>query len=203
MRHLRIRHRLGRTTSHRIAMLRNMAASFLRHERIITTLTRSKLLVPYVEHMITKAKVDSVANRRLIAPRIGGDQELLRKLFAAIAPKFATRPGGYTRVIKLGIRPSDATLMVAVELVEKITAPTITEKAVEKEKRTEKKGKVQTTHVRKTSGTPTKPKKETTTTTTRPKKTKAGITTTDTTTERKPKKTKPTKPGGSRKVGEE
>jgi len=149
MRHLKLRYRLNRTTSHRQAMLKNMCSSLFRYERIVTTITKSRLLVPFAERLITRAKVDNVANRRLVASRLGHDQEVLRKLFTEIAPKFAERPGGYTRVVKLLQRETDATLMVAVELVEKISAPTIEEKAVEKEKKTEKKGKVQTQRLRK------------------------------------------------------
>ena len=105
MRHLKLRSRLNRTTSHRIAMMRNMAVSLFRHERIITTISKSKVLVPYAEKMITRARQDDVATRRLLAPRLGGDETVLKKLFTEIAPKFASRPGGYLRVIKLDKDP--------------------------------------------------------------------------------------------------
>jgi large subunit ribosomal protein L17 len=190
MRHLKIRSRLNRTTSHRIAMMRNMAVSLFRHERIITTISKSRVLVPYAEKMITRARQDDVATRRLLAPRLGGDETVLKKLFTEIAPKFASRPGGYLRVIKLGQRPSDSTLMVVVELVEKVTAPTIAEKAAEKEKRTEKKGKIQTTKVRKSADITKKKKEED-----RKRKPKPE-------TEAPKPKEKKVRPGKTRKIGE-
>jgi large subunit ribosomal protein L17 len=190
MRHLKIRSRLNRTTSHRIAMMRNMAVSLFRHERIITTISKSRVLVPYAEKMITRARQDDVATRRLLAPRLGGDETVLKKLFTEIAPKFASRPGGYLRVIKLGQRPSDSTLMVVVELVEKVTAPTIAEKAAEKEKRTEKKGKVPTAKVRKSADITKKKKEEE-----RKRKPKAEP-------EAPKPKEKKVRPGKTRKIGE-
>jgi large subunit ribosomal protein L17 len=191
MRHLKIRSRLNRTTSHRTAMLRNMVVSLFRHERIITTISKSRALVPYAEKIISRARQDDVATRRLLAPRLGGNETILKKLFTEIAPKLGSRPGGYIRVIKLGQRPSDASLMCVVELVEKVTAPTITEKAEEKEKRTEKKGKVQTAKLRKSADITKKKKEEE-----RKRKPKPGA-------EAPKPKEKKVRPGKNRKIGEE
>jgi large subunit ribosomal protein L17 len=189
MRHLKIRSRLNRTTSHRTAMLRNMVQSLFRHERIITTISKSRVLVPYAEKIIARARQDDVATRRLLAPRLGGNETVLKKLFTEIAPKLGSRPGGFIRVIKLGQRPSDAALMVVVELVEKVTAPTIAEKAAEKEKRTEKKGKVPTAKVRKSADVAKKKDEE------RKRKPKPE-------TETPKPKEKKVRPGKSRKIGE-
>jgi large subunit ribosomal protein L17 len=190
MRHLKIRSRLNRTTSHRTAMLRNMVVSLFRHERIVTTISKSRALVPYAEKIIARARRDDVATRRLLAPRLGGNETVLKKLFTEIAPKLGTRHGGYIRVIKLGQRPSDASLMVVVELVEKVSAPTMEEKAAEKEKRTEKKGKVQTSKVRKSADITKKKKDEE-----RKRKPKPEA-------EAPKPKEKKVRPGKNRKIGE-
>ncbi len=110
--------KLGLKTSHRKALHRNMATSLLRYERITTTRSKALAVKRTVEKMITRAKTDSVHNRRLIAREIK-DKEILAKLFTEIAPRNEKRPGGYTRVLKLGYRQGDAAEMVILELVAK------------------------------------------------------------------------------------
>ncbi len=118
MRHRVSGRKLGRTTSHRRAMFRNQLASLIEHERIRTTLPKAKELRPLAEKMITQGKRDSLHARRLVR-RWVDDRSLIKKLFDDIAPRFAERPGGYTRIIKLGPRKGDAAEMAILELVEK------------------------------------------------------------------------------------
>lgn len=113
--------RLGRKASHRKALHRNMVTSLFKHERIKTTKTKAMEIRKTAEKMITRAKVDSVHNRRIVAKAIW-DKDILNKLFTEIAPRFTERPGGYTRVLKLGFRQGDAAEMVLLELVEKENA---------------------------------------------------------------------------------
>lgn len=108
--------RLGRKASHRRAMTRNMLTSLFKHERIRTTKAKALAVRRTAEKMITRAKLDSVHNRRIIGKDIK-DQAVLAKIFTEIGPRFKERPGGYTRVLKLGPRPSDAAEMVILELV--------------------------------------------------------------------------------------
>lgn len=116
MRHRKSGRQLNRNSSHRIAMFRNMAASLFDHEVIKTTLPKAKELRRIVEPLITLAKTDSVANRRLAFSRLR-DKEMVAKLFSDVAPRFSTRPGGYTRVLKCGFRSGDAAPMAYIELV--------------------------------------------------------------------------------------
>lgn len=118
MRHRVSGRKLGRTTSHRRAMFRNQLASFIEHERIRTTLHKAKELRPLAEKMITQGKRDTLHARRQVR-RWVDDRSLVKKLFDDIAPRFAERPGGYTRIIKLGPRLGDAAEMAILELVEK------------------------------------------------------------------------------------
>ena len=123
MRH-RVSHRkLNRTTSHRLAMLRNMANSILRHEAIQTTLPKAKELRKVVEPLITLGKNASVANRRLAFDRLR-DREMVVKLFDELGPRFAARNGGYLRILKCGFRQGDNAPMAFVELVDRAEAPT-------------------------------------------------------------------------------
>ena len=116
MRH-RIDHRkLGRTTEHRIAMLRNQATSLVRHDRIQTTLEKAKELRRFVEKLITLAKKDTLNSRRLAARHVQ-DPEALKKLFSTLGPLYAQRPGGYTRILKLGTRRGDGAQIAIIELV--------------------------------------------------------------------------------------
>ena len=117
MRHRKSGRRLGRNSSHRKAMFRNMAASMLKHETIRTTLPKAKELRRVVEPLITLAKEDSVANRRLAFDRLR-DKEAVGKLFSEIGPRFNERPGGYLRILKMGPRPGDAAPMAIVMMTE-------------------------------------------------------------------------------------
>jgi len=121
MRHRVGGRKLGRTSSHRTAMFRNMAAALIKHEQIITTLPKAKELRPYVEKLITLAKKGGLSNRRLAQARLL-DETQLKKLFDVLAPRYAGREGGYTRVIKAGIRASDAAPIAIIELVDRDVA---------------------------------------------------------------------------------
>ena len=110
--------RLGRNRSHRQALYKAMVHALFKYERIRTTQAKAKEIRRVAEKMISRARQDSVANRRLIARSIQ-DRTILAKLFTDIAPRFQTRPGGYTRILKLGQRYGDATEMVLLELVER------------------------------------------------------------------------------------
>lgn len=118
-----MRHRLGlrklnRTSSHRLAMLRNLTIALLRHEVIKTTLPKAKELRRVAEPMITRAKVASVANRRITFDRLR-DRDIVVKLFDVLGPRYANRPGGYLRILKYGFRKGDNAPMALVELVDR------------------------------------------------------------------------------------
>jgi len=110
--------RLGRKASHRKSMTRNMVTSLFKHERITTTKAKAREIRRTAEKMVTRAKIDSVHNRRIIAKNLK-DKEILNKLFTDISVRFKERPGGYTRILKLGRRKNDAAEMVILELVER------------------------------------------------------------------------------------
>src|SRR5215212_9933070 len=110
MRHGMVNRKLGRTSSHRNAMFRNQLASLIQNERIVTTLPKAKELRPLIEKLITLGKNDSVHSRRQAAMIIA-DGGLVSKLFDTLGPRFSERPGGYTRIIKLGSRRGDAAEM--------------------------------------------------------------------------------------------
>ncbi|HKO54397.1 MAG TPA: 50S ribosomal protein L17 [Thermoanaerobaculia bacterium] len=118
MRHGMVNRKLGRKSAHRLAMFRNQLASLIDKERIITTLPKAKELRPQIERLITLGKNDSVHARREAA-RVVADDTIVAKLFGTIGPRFSTRPGGYTRIIKLGPRRGDAAEMAILELVER------------------------------------------------------------------------------------
>ncbi len=118
MRHRNAGKQLGRNSSHRKAMFRNMAASLFRHEAIRTTLPKAKELRRVAEPLITLSKEDSVANRRLAFSRLR-DKEVVGKLFAELGPRYQERPGGYMRILKCGHRPGDNAPMAFVELVDR------------------------------------------------------------------------------------
>ena len=121
MRHgLKLR-KLNRTSSHRLAMLRNMMNSLIEHEAIKTTVPKAKELRKVIEPMITLAKVDTVANKRLAFDRLR-DRDSVMKLFNDLGPRFAKRPGGYTRILKMGFRVGDNAPMAYVELVDRAEA---------------------------------------------------------------------------------
>lgn len=117
MRHNKAGRRLGRTTSHRIAMFRNMVTSFLTHERIITTDAKAKELRPIAEKLITLGKQGDLHAVRQAASYIR-DKGTVTKLFSVIAPRYKDRAGGYTRIVKLGLRPGDTAQLSVIELVE-------------------------------------------------------------------------------------
>jgi large subunit ribosomal protein L17 len=117
MRHRLAHRKLGRTTQHRQSLLRNLAVSLIRHERIRTTLAKAKELRPFAERLVTLGKRDSLHARRRalsIIPR----KDAVRKLFSEIAPRFAERPGGYTRILKLSTRSGDGAEMAFIEFVD-------------------------------------------------------------------------------------
>ena len=116
MRHLKSGRKLSRTSSHRKAMFSNMTASLIEHEVIKTTLPKAKELRRVAEPLITLAKNDSVANRRLAFSRLRSDSAV-GKLFAELGPRYQSRPGGYLRILKSGFRSGDAAPMAIVELV--------------------------------------------------------------------------------------
>lgn len=117
MRHRVKGRKLKRTASHRTATLRSLATSVLKHKRIKTTLAKAKEARTFVEKLITKAKRNDLHSKRLVASEIK-DKEVVKELFAEIVPKIGDRPGGYTRVIKLGHRDGDAAQMAILELVD-------------------------------------------------------------------------------------
>ncbi|HAZ60084.1 MAG TPA: 50S ribosomal protein L17 [Gammaproteobacteria bacterium] len=118
MRHRNTGRQLSRNSSHRRAMLRNMAASLFRHEVIRTTLPKAKELRREAEPLITMAKADSVARRRLVFARLR-DREMVQKLFLELGPRYQQRPGGYLRILKCGFRAGDNAPMAIVELVDR------------------------------------------------------------------------------------
>jgi large subunit ribosomal protein L17 len=129
MRHGNGLRKLNRTSSHRLAMLRNMSNSLLEHEVIKTTLPKAKELRMVVEPLITLGKKDNLANRRLAFNRTR-DRDIVTKLFIELGPRYATRPGGYLRILKFGFRHGDNAPMALVELVDR---PEVEETAVAEE----------------------------------------------------------------------
>jgi len=119
MRHRKSGRQLNRNSSHRQAMFKNMAGSLVKHEVIKTTLPKAKELRRVIEPLITMAKEDSVANRRLAFARTG-DKEVVGKLFNELGPRYEARPGGYTRILKCGFRAGDNAPMAYVELVDRL-----------------------------------------------------------------------------------
>jgi large subunit ribosomal protein L17 len=117
MRHGKQRHKLSRDAAHRKALLRNLSRELIEHERIKTSQAKAKAVKPEVEKLITLAKGGSLHARRQALSTLGQDRFLVHKLFEEIGPRYAERPGGYTRIVKLGPRRSDSTEMVFLELV--------------------------------------------------------------------------------------
>lgn len=118
MRHRKSHRKFNRTSSHRKAMFKNMAVALLTHEIIKTTLPKAKDLRGVVERLITLSKQDSVARRRMAFAKLR-DEDMVRKLFTELAPRYQGRPGGYTRVLKCGFRQGDAAPMAIIELVDR------------------------------------------------------------------------------------
>ena len=117
MRHGKKINHLGRKTAHRSAMLANMACSLIEHKRINTTVAKAKALKQFVEPLVTKSKVDTTHNRRIVFSKLR-DKNAISELFREVAPKVGDRPGGYTRIIKLGNRLGDNADMALIELVD-------------------------------------------------------------------------------------
>jgi large subunit ribosomal protein L17 len=131
MRHLNKGRKLGRTKSHRLATLRALSASLIEHEAITTTVPKAKEARRYVERLITMARKGTLASRRLVASRLASEPAA-KKLFETLAPRYATRPGGYTRILKLAkFRIGDASQLCRLELVDKV----VKEKPKKKEKK--------------------------------------------------------------------
>src|SRR6201994_3673184 len=118
-----MRHKVGgrklqRTSAHRAALFRNMSAALIKHEQITTTVAKAKELRPYVEKLVTLAKKGGLSNRRLAHARLMDDTQLV-KLFEVLADRYAARQGGYTRIVKAGIRASDSAPMAIIEFVDR------------------------------------------------------------------------------------
>jgi large subunit ribosomal protein L17 len=138
MRHQKSTKKFNRDTSARKALLLNLSKSLIEREQIKTTLPKAKTLRSVVEKLITRAKTDSVANRRLVAAELGNDSAFVKKLFTVLGPRYAKRPGGYTRVLKAGFRYGDAAPMAIIELVDRdVTAKGAKPKTDEKGAKTE------------------------------------------------------------------
>src|ERR1700710_1687715 len=117
MRHRKKRNKLSRNAAHREALLSNLSKQLIEHGRIKTSQAKAKAVKPEVEKLITLAKDDTLHARRQALSKLGHDEFIVGKLFADVAPRYTTRPGGYTRILKLGPRRSDSTEMVFIELV--------------------------------------------------------------------------------------
>jgi large subunit ribosomal protein L17 len=117
MRHAKQRHKLSRDSAHRRALMRNLSRELIQHERIKTSQAKAKAVKPRVEKLITLARRGDLHARRQALAELGQDRFVVHKLFEEIAPRYAQRPGGYTRIVKLGPRRSDSTEMVYIELV--------------------------------------------------------------------------------------
>ena len=141
MKHRRGFNPLERMSSHRKALHRNMVTSLFRYERIRTTKVKALAIRRSAEKLITRAKVDSIHNRRIVSGRLF-DEGIVVKLFTDIAPRMKERPGGYTRIIKLGERPGDAAEIVILELVDyKLNADAASDKKARKDAKKEKEKK--------------------------------------------------------------
>src|SRR5215208_5388960 len=117
MRHGKKRHKLSRDSAHRKSLLKNLSRDVIEHERIKTSEAKAKAVKPHVEKLITLAKRGDLHARRQALSALGQDRFIVHKLFEEVAPRYAERPGGYTRIVKLGPRRSDSTEMVFLELV--------------------------------------------------------------------------------------
>ncbi len=137
MRHNKKFNHLSRTASHRKAMLANMACSLIKHKRITTTVAKAKALRKYVEPLITKSKTDITNSRRVVFSKLQ-DKQAVTELFQEVAQKVADRNGGYTRIIKLGFRPSDGADMCFIELVDYNEAMAKTQKKTRRSRRSRK-----------------------------------------------------------------
>ncbi len=137
MRHNISRRKLGRITSHRLALFRNQLSSLVEHQRIVTTVPKAKELRPIAERIITQGKTGTVHARRRVGRWIQ-NRDLIKKLFSEIAPRFSDRPGGYLRIVKLGSRTGDGAEMAVLEFIDFEPAPKAAPES--KGKKAEKKG---------------------------------------------------------------
>ena len=144
MRHRAHRYRLGRETAHRLAMVRNLLVALFRHERITTTETKAKAVRPLADRVVTLAKQESLHARRQALAMVP-DSEVVARLFDTIAARFSDRQGGYTRIIKSGVRRGDAAPLVFLELVDRVETPADKGKGKDKADRKDKppKGRAQ------------------------------------------------------------
>ncbi|MDO4726829.1 MAG: 50S ribosomal protein L17 [Porphyromonadaceae bacterium] len=151
MRHNRTINHLGRTASHRSAMLSNMACSLIKHKRITTTVAKAKELRKFVEPLLTRAKEDTMHSRRIVFANLK-DKQVVTELFREISTKIADRPGGYTRILKTGNRLGDAASMCIIELVD-YNENMLKEKATKKTTRTRRSKKTADTTAAKSAET--------------------------------------------------
>lgn len=151
MRHNRTINHLGRTASHRSAMLSNMACSLIKHKRITTTVAKAKELRKFVEPLLTRAKEDTMHSRRIVFANLK-DKQVVTELFREISTKIADRPGGYTRILKTGNRLGDAASMCIIELVD-YNENMLKEKATKKATRTRRSKKTADTTAAKSAET--------------------------------------------------
>jgi|SRR3989338_9216191 len=117
MRHHNAKRKFGRSKTQKQALLNSLALNLIVREKIKTTEPKAKELRPFIEKLVTHGKTDSLANRKLIISKLGGHAKEVKKLFEVIAPKYADRKGGYTRVLKLGVRLSDGVKMAQIEFI--------------------------------------------------------------------------------------
>ncbi|MFA6324678.1 MAG: 50S ribosomal protein L17 [Candidatus Paceibacterota bacterium] len=117
MRHHNNVRKFGRNKNQKVALMNSLALNLIVREKIKTTEAKAKELRPFIEKIITRAKKDNIANRRLVISKLSNRKKEVKKLFEVIAPKYLDKKGGYTRVIKLGVRKSDATMMAIIEFV--------------------------------------------------------------------------------------
>jgi len=144
MRHLKTGRKLSRRKEHRTAMLANLAVSVIKHGKVHTTDAKAKEVRPFLERLITFARRGDLHSRRIVLSRLKGNKEAVKKLFDEIAPRFVSRPGGYTRILKLGFRAGDNSPMSLIELVEeKVEKKTGKKKAKPKKTRTTASGKAE------------------------------------------------------------
>ena len=159
MRHNKKFNHLGRTASHRSAMLSNMAVSLIMHKRITTTLAKAKALKKYAEPLVTKSKDDTTNSRRVVFSYLQ-DKRAVTELFTVISNKVADRPGGYTRIIKTGFRPSDNAQMCFIELVDFDENMAKTVKKAKRTRRSSKKAAEATVEAPETEATATEAQAE-------------------------------------------
>ena len=139
MRHLKSGRKLSRRKDHRTAMLANLAASIIQHERVHTTDAKAKEVRPFIEKMVTFARRGDIHARRIVLARLKGNQSAVKKLFDEIGPRYTARPGGYTRIIKLGFRQGDNSAMSLIEFVGELKPKPAADEGEKGAKKTKKK----------------------------------------------------------------